>query len=167
MQHLNDLKDLLLRKIQLLWSIEKMFIKGIPPMIVEAKNPDLKIILAHHLKETQQHLAIIELLNTEFGIEPFDYFNKSIRDKIEQGKNGMSIDASDEAIDEDIIASVQKIEQYKISGYRSAVCYAEMLGYIEIANKLKSILEEQQQADIKLIFFVKSLVDFKSLEKAL
>ncbi len=78
---------------------------------------------------------------------------------IEEGEKVMAKDVTDEALDAALIAGAQKVEHYEISGYGSAAHYAEMLGYEAVAAKLRMILEEEQQADTKLNFMAKNLID--------
>jgi ferritin-like metal-binding protein YciE len=65
-------------------------------------------------------------------------------------------------MDAALIAGAQKIEHYEISGYGSAACYAEMLGYNGIAKRLRLTLAEEQDADTKLNFLAKNLVNEKA-----
>ena len=78
----------------------------------------------------------------------------------------MSKDATDEAMDAALIAGAQKVEHYEISGYGSAAYYADMLGFEGIAQRLRLTLEEERQADGKLNFLAKSVVNRKAEEPA-
>jgi ferritin-like metal-binding protein YciE len=76
-----------------------------------------------------------------------------------EGEKVMAKDATDEGMDAALIAGAQKIEHYEISGYGSAAHYAEMLGHEGIAQRLRLTLEEEQQADTKLNFLAKNLIN--------
>jgi ferritin-like metal-binding protein YciE len=71
----------------------------------------------------------------------------------------MAKEATDEGMDAALIAGAQKVEHYEISGYGSAAHYAEMLGYEGISKRLRLTLEEEQQADTKLNFLAKSIIN--------
>jgi ferritin-like metal-binding protein YciE len=163
MTEIKNLQDLFFHEIQVMWSAEKLLITAIPKMIAKANNEGLKQSLALHLAETQQHLVAVENIAKQFEIIPDGDFNKGIKGIIEEGNMVMSKDATYEAMDAAIIAGAQKVEHYEISGYGSAACYADMLGYPAIAAKLRSILQEEQQADTKLNFLAKSLINEKAL----
>jgi ferritin-like metal-binding protein YciE len=163
MKAINDLEDLFYHEIQVMWSAEAMLVESMPEMIERAKNGGLKKSLALHLAETKQHKTIMEFIAKQFEIEPDDDFNLGMKGILEEGRKVMSKDATDEAMDAVLIAGAQKVEHYEISGYGSAACYAEMLGYTDVAAKLRSILEEEQQADTKLNFLAKSIINKRAL----
>jgi ferritin-like metal-binding protein YciE len=162
MQELTDLQDLFFHEIQVLWSAERLLIDAMPRMIEKAKHPALKKNLAFHLAETDQHKVAMEFIAKQLGINPVGDFNPGMKGIIEEGEKVMSKDATDEALDAAIIAGAQKVEHYEISGYGSAACYAEMLGHTAIASKLRTILEEEQQADTKLNYMAKNIINARA-----
>jgi len=164
MKEIKNLTDLFYHEIQVMWSAERLLVEAMPKMIERAKNLGLKKNLALHLAETEQHLAIMGFLAKQFEISPDGDFNLGIKGILEEGEMVMSKDATDEAMDAALIAGAQKVEHYEISGYGSAAYYAEMLGHTAVAQKLRAILEEEQQADTKLNFLAKSMVNEKALE---
>jgi ferritin-like metal-binding protein YciE len=163
MKAINNLEDLFFHEIQVLWSAEKMLVDAMPKMIKKAKNEGLKKMLALHHAETQQHEAAVALIAKQFDIDPAGDPNPGMEGIIQEGNMVMSKDATDEALDAAIIAGAQKVEHYEISGYGSAACYAEMLGHFPVAQKLRAILEEEQQADTKLNFLAKQLVNERAM----
>lgn len=130
-----------------------------PSMIQKARNEGLKNLLALHHAETQQHQTALEAICKQLGIDPQDDFNPGMKGILEEGDKVMAKDATDEGMDAALIAGAQKVEHYEISGYGSAAHYAEMLGYEGIAKRLRLTLEEEQQADTKLNFLAKNLVN--------
>lgn len=163
MKEIKDLEDLFYHEIQVLWSAEAMLVKAMPFMIAKAKNDGLRKNLAAHLAETQQHKTAMEFIAKHFNIPVEGDFNPGMKGIIEEGEMVMSKDVTDEALDAALIAGAQKVEHYEISGYGSAACYAEMLGYVAIAAKLRTILEEEQQADTRLNFLAKNLINQRAL----
>ena len=79
-----------------------------------------------------------------------------------KAKNVMAKDATDEAMDAALIAGAQKVEHYEISGYGSAAYYAKMLGYEGISKRLYLTLAEEQDADTKLNFLAKQIINAKA-----
>ena len=159
MKEIKNLEDLFYHELQVLWSAENMLIEAIPKMIDKAKNEGLKNVLRHHFAETDQHKVALELICKQLGIDPKGDFNAGIRGIIEEGDMVMSKDATDEGMDAALIAGAQKIEHYEISGYGSAAYFAEMLGYEGIAKRLRLTLAEEQQADTKLNFLAKNIIN--------
>jgi ferritin-like metal-binding protein YciE len=162
MKQIKDLKDLFYHELQVLWSAESLLLEAMPKMIERARNEGLKNLLRIHLAETDQHKVALEAICKQLEIDPKGDFNPGIEGIIEEGNMVMAKDASDEGMDAAIIAGAQKIEHYEISGYGSAAYYAEMLGYEGISKRLRLTLEEEQQADTKLNFLAKNLVNLRA-----
>lgn len=159
MTEIRNIRDLFYHELQVLWSAENMLVEMMPLMIERAKNEGLKNLLALHHAETQQHKTAIEAICKQFDLDPQGDFNPGIKGILEEGEKVMAKDATDEAMDAALIAGAQKVEHYEISGYGSAAHYAEILGYEGIAQRLRLTLEEEQQADTKLNFIAKSLIN--------
>lgn len=159
MTEIKNLEDLFYHEIQVLWSAEALLVEAIPKMIKKAKNEGLKNLLAAHLAETDQHKVALELICKELNIDPEGDFNPGMKGILAEGDKVMAKDATDEGMDAALIAGAQKVEHYEISGYGSAAHYAEMLGYEAIAARLRLTLEEEQQADTKLNFLAKNLIN--------
>jgi ferritin-like metal-binding protein YciE len=159
MNPIRNLEDLFYHELQVLWSAENLLVEKMPAMIEKATNEGLKNMLAHHYAETQQHKTALEFMCKELNIDPEGDFNPGIKGILEEGEKVMAKDATDEAMDAALIAGAQKVEHYEISGYGSAAYYAEMLGYEGIAARLRLTLEEEQQADTKLNYLAKTLVN--------
>ena len=133
--------------------------EAMPRMIDRAKNEGLKNLLRYHLAETDQHKVALEAICKTLGIEPQGDFNPGMKGILEEGEMVMAKDATDEGMDAALIAGAQKVEHYEISGYGSAAHYAEMLGYEGISKRLRLTLEEEQQADTKLNFLAKNIIN--------
>jgi ferritin-like metal-binding protein YciE len=159
MNSIRNLEDLFFHELQVLWSAEAMLVEAMPSMIERAKNEGLKNMLALHHAETQQHKTAIEAICKQFDLDPEGDYNPGMKGILDEGNKVMAKDATDEAMDAALIAGAQKVEHYEISGYGSAAHYAEMLGHEGIAARLRLTLEEEQQADTKLNFLAKNLVN--------
>lgn len=161
MTEIKDLEQLFHHEIQVLWSAEKMLTEAMPKMIERAKHEALKKNLALHLAETDQHKVALEMICKQLGIDPEGDFNPGMRGILNEGEKVMAKDVTDEAMDAALIAGAQKVEHYEISGYGTAAHYADMLGYDAIASRLRLTLEEEQQADTKLNFLAKEVINRK------
>jgi ferritin-like metal-binding protein YciE len=159
MKEIKDLEQLFYHEIQVLWSAEKMLTEAMPKMVEKAKHPALKSNLALHLQETDQHKVALEMICKQLGIDPEGDFNLGMKGILQEGEKVMAKDAADEAMDAALIAGAQKVEHYEISGYATAAHYALMLGYEGIARRLQLTLAEEQQADTKLNFLAKEIIN--------
>lgn len=164
MQEIKNLEQLFYHELQVLWSAESMLLEAMPRMIERAKNVGLKKLLSAHLAETQTHRAVLDLICKQLGIDPAGDINPGMKGILEEGEKVMAKDATDEAMDATLIAGAQKVEHYEISGYGSAAYYAEMLGHEGIAQRLRLTLAEEQDADTKLNFLAKEVVNPRAQE---
>lgn len=164
MKEIKNLQDLFYHELQVLWSAESMLVDAIPLMIEKAKHEGLKNMLRFHLAETKQHKVALEMICKQLEVDPTDDFNPGLKGILDEGEKVMAKDATDEGMDAALIAGAQKVEHYEISGYGSAACYAEMLGYEGIAQRLRLTLAEEQQTDTKLNFLAKNIVNVRALE---
>lgn len=159
MTELKNLEDLFFHELQVLWSAESLLVEAMPKMIERAKNQGLKLLLGQHLAETKQHQTALEMICRELNIDPKGDFNPGMKGILEEGNMAMAKDATDEAMDATLIAGAQKVEHYEISGYGTAGYLATTLGYEGIAARLYLTLAEEQDADTKLNFLAKDLVN--------
>ncbi len=159
MDAIKNLEDLFFHELQVLWSAESMLVEAMPLMIDRAKNEGLRNMLAFHHAETQQHKTALEAICKQLNIDPAGDFNPGVKGILEEGNKVMAKDATDEAMDAALIAGAQKIEHYEISGYGTAAHMAEMLGYETFAMRLRLTLAEEQEADTKLNFLAKNLIN--------
>lgn len=164
MTEIKDIEQLFYHELQVLWSAEDMLLTAMPKMIAQARNPGLKQLLAMHLAETETHKAALELICRQLNIPPGGDFNPGMKGILEEGEKVMAKDATGEAMDAALIAGAQKVEHYEISGYGSAAYYAEMLGYEGIAQRLRLTLAEEQDADTKLNFLAKSIINPRAMQ---
>jgi len=163
MTEIKNLEELFYHELQVLWSAESMLVEKMPAMIQRARNEGLKHLLAMHLAETEQHKVALENICKQLAIDPAGEFNPGMKGILAEGDMVMHKEATDEAMDATLIAGAQKVEHYEISGYGSAACYAEMLGYEGFAKRLRLTLAEEQQADTKLNALAKTLLNYRAL----
>jgi ferritin-like metal-binding protein YciE len=159
MTEIKNLEQLFYHELQVLWSAESMLVAAMPKMIERARNLGLKKNLAMHLAETEQHKVALEMICKLLGIDPAGDPNPGMKGILAEGEMVMAKDATDEAMDAALIAGAQKVEHYEISGYGSAACYAEMLGHSSIAKRLRMTLAEEQEADTKLNFLARQIIN--------
>ena len=62
----------------------------------------------------------------------------------------LSEDGDPAVKDAGIIASLQRVEHYEITGYGTVVAYAKRLGHEDAAGLLEQTLEEEKATDAKL-----------------
>ena len=134
-----------------LWSIESMLVETLPRLIKKSTSLGLNRSLALHLAETDQHKVAIQAICKQLGIdckegEP----DAGLLNILQEGERMMMTEVPGDALDEVIIASCIKVEQYEIARYELAAQEAEQAGHIYFAKRLRLTLEEEHQSETKL-----------------
>lgn len=151
------------RDLQALWSAEKMLTEAMPLVIEKATNLGLKKNLALHLAETDQHKIAIEGICRQLGYQYEGDENEEIKNILSEGQQAMNAQTTADQIDAAVIAGAIQIEHYEIDRYEAVTGTARALGYDGIASRLALTLEEERQADVKLNFLDKTLVQKTSV----
>lgn len=166
MEAIKNMEDLFYHELQVMWSAEAQLVEAMPMMIEKASNQGLKNLLSLHYAETQQHKTALEMICKQLNIDPEGDFNPGMKGILEEGQMVMQKHATSEGMDAALIAGAQKVEHYEIAGYGAAAYYAELLGHEGIAQRLRLTLAEEQDADTKLNFLAKSIVNPRATEGA-
>lgn len=128
--------------------------------------------LPHHARLTEEQkqrlTLIVSLINQAMsGVDHFDAeemgtgTSKAISGLIEEIRELMQ-SLSNEVLDADIIASMQKIEHYEISSYGTAVAFAKQLELHSIESLLNETLQEEYDADDLLTALANAAINKES-----
>ncbi|MEO6454118.1 MAG: ferritin-like domain-containing protein [Ginsengibacter sp.] len=167
MDNLINLKDLLNHEILDLYSAEKQIIEALPDMIEAAYDVQLKNALQDHLEVTETHKERLEKIYYMLADNPEEadvlkedkgFFSRlfggvsnpkcrGTEGLLEEGKKMITENMTTEVKDAAIIAAVQKVEHYEISGYGTALAYARQLNLEFAATLLEETLNEEYDAD--------------------
>jgi ferritin-like metal-binding protein YciE len=161
---IENLRDLFMVKIMSLYDIETQLVKALPKMTKAASNEDLKRSLLDHTKETAVHASRLEEIFDMLDMKPKKMKVEAIRGLIEDAEWIIKEKPSAELLDAVLIASARYVEHYEMAGYMSAIEWAELLEMDEAAELLKSTLEEESNADAKLVEIASSTVNQTALE---
>lgn len=97
-------------------------------------------------KQKDRLEKIAEIMNIKIGGKKCE----AMEELIQEAEDFIKENAEPEVMDAGIIANAQKIEHYEISGYGTALHYADRLGYTEAKNLLAQTLKEEERTDEKL-----------------
>jgi ferritin-like metal-binding protein YciE len=159
MSHIRDLRDLLDHEVQAMYSAEKLITKGLPRMIAEARNHELKQAFELHLRETESQIERLEQVADMLDINAEGDKNLGMAGIIAEGEQVMHKDATPEAMDAALICGAQKVEHYEIAGYGTAVYLAQELGFDQVATVLEGILMEEKKTNEILNQLAKNMVN--------
>lgn len=152
---IKTLSGLLLQTLQTLYSSENQMLQEMPGIIEKVKHSSLKNALNHHLgltSEQKERLEKVAFLFSEKRIEDHvtlhsENVAKGMKGLIEEAKEIFETGLEEDVTDAAIIAAVQKMEHYEISGYGTAVAYARQLKMAKAEALLNETLDEEYEAD--------------------
>lgn len=147
---MEDLRELLVKQLQDMYSAEEQILEDLPIMIATATDKKLKSALTMHEEETSEHvqrlLRATSLLDETIGGE----ICQAMRGLLVEGRELISSTEEGDARDAAIIASAQKVEHYEMATYGTLVTWARTLGEDEVADILEDTLAEEKDADEEL-----------------
>ena len=148
---MDNLFHLFIEELRDIYSTERIIVEKLPEVIDAASLPDLKEALAHHLKETKNHIKRLEKIFSILG-EPVkegkckavERLFRKMADKAHKNPPSPTLDAA-------LICSEQKVEHYEIASYGTLRSFAKQLELeIEIIHMLNETLDEEAASDKRL-----------------
>ena len=161
---MDTLQELYLEQLQDIYDAEKQLTKALPKMAKTATNEELKAAFEQHLEQTEEHVSRLERIFEELGEKPKGKKCKAMQGLIEEGKEMIEEDASEEVMDAGLIGAAQKVEHYEIATYGTLRTYAEMLGFDDQADLLQETLDEEKDTDENLTELAVSCVNLEAEE---
>jgi ferritin-like metal-binding protein YciE len=160
----NPLEELLIDELKDLYNAENQIIKALPKMAKAAGSPDLRRAFERHLEETRRHVERLDQIGEQFETRLTGKKCHGMEGLIEEGKEIMSEDLDENALDAGLIGAAQKVEHYEIAAYGTARAHAEMLGYTKVARLLQQTLNEEGATDKKLTQLAENIINVEAVE---
>ena len=160
----NPLEELLIDELKDLYSAENQIIKALPRMAKAASSPELKRAFERHLEETRRQVERLDQIGEALDVRLTGKKCKGMEGLIEEGKEIMSEDLEEAALDAGLIGAAQKVEHYEIAGYGTARTHASMLGMNKVAKLLQQTLDEEALTDKKLTQLAESIINVEAVE---
>ncbi len=147
---MNTLKELLIDELQDLYDAENRLVTALPKMAKAAGNPELREEFAGHLEQTRGHVNRLERAFELLSAQPARKTCPAMKGLIEEGGDAIASKAPPAVRDAQLIGAAQRVEHYEIAAYGTARAFAEVLEEDEVADLLKSTLEEERATDEQL-----------------
>ena len=163
-QETNPLQELLVDELKDIYSAENQIIKALPKMAKAASSPELKRAFERHLEETKRQVERLDQIGEALDVRMTGKKCKGMEGLIEEGKEIMSEDLEEDALDAGLIGAAQKVEHYEIAAYGTARAHANMLGLNKIAKLLQQTLDEEGATDKKLTQLAESIINVEAVE---
>lgn len=146
----SSFQDLFVEQIKDLYDAENRLTEALPKMADAANSSQLKQAFESHLRETQGHVARLEQIFQQVGLEPKRETCEAMKGLVSEGETMIKAKGDPDIKDAALIAAAQRVEHYEISGYGTARSFARRLGLMQAANLLQQTLQEEKAADEKL-----------------
>jgi ferritin-like metal-binding protein YciE len=160
----NPLEELLIDELKDLYNAENQIIKALPKMAKAASSPDLRRAFERHLEETRKQVERLDQIGEQLEVRLTGKKCHGMEGLIEEGKEIMSQDLEENALDAGLIGAAQKVEHYEIAAYGTARAHAEMLGYTKVARLLQQTLNEEGMTDKKLTQLAENIINVEAVE---
>ena len=161
---IKSLEDLLADELKDLYNAENQIIKALPKMAKAASSPELKRAFERHLEETRRQVERLDQIGEALDARLTGKKCKGMEGLIEEGKEIMSEDLEDAALDAGLIGAAQKVEHYEIAAYGTARTHASMLGMNKVAKLLQQTLDEEGITDKKLTQLAENIINVEAVE---
>lgn len=156
---IKTMDDLFVHQLQDVYYAEKQIFKSLPKMIEKATDAGLKQGLQMHRSETETHIARLEQVFKQHGVEAKAVTCPAI-DGILKEADEVAGEVEDKTVlDAAIIAAAQAVEHYEIARYGTLVAWAKQLGRNDCAALLQQNLDQEFAADAKLTKFAEGGVN--------
>lgn len=142
-----------------LYSVEKQLLRALPKMAKAATNKKLAASFTTHLEQTKEHAERLEQLLEELGETTRGEKCKGIEGIIEEAADMMEKDVTPEVMDALLVSGAQRAEHYEISGYGTAIAFAETLGLKDAVEVLQLTLKEESATDELLTALAESTIN--------
>lgn len=162
----NSLNDLFVEQIEDIYDAENRLTQALPKMSEAANSIELKDAFDAHLVETEGHLARLDNIFRQMGIEPKRETCAAMKGLISEGETMIKASGDPDVKDAALIAAAQRVEHYEIATYGSLRAFALRLGFNQPANLLQQTLQEESAADEKLTQIAESSVNVLASSKA-
>ena len=158
MAKMKTLEDFLMDELKDIYSAEGQLITALPKMAKAATSIELKQAFEDHLKETEGQIERLDKISKLAGGRTLTGRKcKAMEGLIEESKEIIEENCTNEVRDVALIAAAQRIEHCEIASYGCAKTYARLLGYTEVKELLEETEKEESAADKKLTSLAKAI----------
>ncbi len=145
----NQLAELFIAELKKTQDAENQLASALPKIIATASLP-LREILQHHLEQTKDHAARLDMILQVVGETSKGETCRVMEAMIKEVEEIAGQKLAANVVQAALVPHVQKIEHYEIASYGTLREYATALQQRDTAAQLQATLEEEQEADRKL-----------------
>jgi len=145
---------------------EKHLVKTLPKMKKAATSAELQAAFDEHLNVTKEHVARLEQVFEMLGKKAQAKKCDAMAGITEEGEGIIEeTEAGTATRDVGLILSAQKVEHYEIATYGGLAQLAITLGLDDVAEILRTTLEEEKEADETLTGIAENDINYEASEE--
>ncbi|HEX8913226.1 MAG TPA: ferritin-like domain-containing protein [Humisphaera sp.] len=144
------LQDLFEDQIKDLYSAENQLLKAMPKVAKKISSEMLRKAVEKHKVETEGQVERLKKIAEGLEIKPTGKVCAAMKGLIEECQEALEEHDQGPILDAALVACMQRVEHYEISGYGTARTLAEHLGNASAAKLLQQTLKEESATDEKL-----------------
>ncbi|MBN9482579.1 MAG: rubrerythrin family protein [Bacteroidetes bacterium 43-93] len=145
---------------------EKHLVKTLPKMKKAATSAELQAAFEEHLNVTKEHVARLEQVFEMLGKKAQAKKCDAMAGITEEGEGIIEeTEAGTATRDVGLILAAQKVEHYEIATYGGLAQLATTLGLDDVAEILRTTLEEEKEADVTLTGIAENDINYEASEE--
>jgi len=145
---------------------EKHLVKTLPKMKKAATSTELQAAFDEHLNVTKEHVARLEQVFEMMGKKAQAKKCDAMAGITEEGEGIIEeTEAGTATRDVGLILAAQKVEHYEIATYGGLAQLATTLGLDDVAEILRTTLEEEKEADETLTGIAENDINYEASEE--
>ncbi|MBS1780313.1 MAG: ferritin-like domain-containing protein [Bacteroidetes bacterium] len=145
---------------------EKHLVKTLPKMKKAATSAELQAAFDEHLNVTKEHVARLEQVFEMMGKKAQAKKCDAMAGITEEGEGIIEeTEAGTATRDVGLILAAQKVEHYEIATYGGLAQLATTLGLNDVAEILRTTLEEEKEADETLTGIAENDINYEASEE--
>jgi ferritin-like metal-binding protein YciE len=148
---MKTLKDLFLAELADMYDAEHRIIKALPKLAAAATCEKLKAAFLAHLEETRGHVTRLNKVFKSFGKKAQGKKCEATVGLLKEGDEISADNKGERTINAALISAGQKVEHYEIVSYGCLHEWAKLLENNEAAKLIGEILDEEKDANKKLM----------------
>lgn len=159
----SQLENFFMDSLKDIYWAEKHLSKELPKMNKAATTQQLKDAIEVHTAQTEEHVTRIEQVFELMGKKPQAKKCDGMEGLIKEGHSMLEVtEGGSMTRDAAIIMAAQKVEHYEIATYGGLVTLANTMGQSEVADILKSTLEEEKATDANLSLLAENDINWEA-----
>lgn len=129
-----------------LYDAEHRFLDAMRPMMEQARNETLRLLIEEHVDQTRRQIRNLELVYSHLGLPPTPVGTAAAAGLVEDGATlTREIAENPQLHDAAIACSLARVEHHEVACYRGLLSAAELLGRPEAQRLLRENLDQEER----------------------